>query len=1288
MVRVAIALRRGLKRFLSEGASRFLGLALVLAWSSTARSQIEKPRIGIEPDPSGDAIWISNSSGIWEDGSNWSTGGPPLPGQTVIIDRSSADVTVTLSSGTAEPGKILCTETIELAGGELEVKKSVSTIRNLCVSQGTLLVDKKLDVEYFTQSGGVVTGGNRLLVTVQANWTGGEQTGNGRTNIGESATLQMSSSSAKNLTGGRTMNNRGSTTLTDTGSLFISEGATFNNLAGASFDVQSDAAFEHFTGVPGEFNNEGNFVKSSGTNTSFDVNLAFNNDGTVQVQSGTLQLIGGGTSSGMFSISSSSSVDFASGTSILDTGASVSGDGEALLSGGTLDVAGNPVTFESFSQSTGTVTGNGELLISNRMNWTGGMQNGSGKTTIGSDADLFVSGSSPKVLRGGRTMDNSGTTTLSDSGSLFIDDGAVFNNLAGATFDIQGDADLEFFTGAPSTFDNRGSLVKSAGADTTNVDAGLRFNNDGTVQVQSGSFRFTGGGASTGSFTSDTGTAIEFASANPTYVFNPSTTCNGDGEYRVNSGTLEVSSGVDLLITQLILEAGNLADDGSTVVDTFRQSSGKLQGDGNLIVNDSMEWTGGEQAGPGTTSISGGATLTIRGTGAKNLTSGRTINHGGSATLTDSGDLFISSGAVFNNLAGASFDVQSDASFEHFTGAPGAFNNAGTFVKSAGAGTNSFDVNLTFNNDGTVQVQTGSLQIRGGGSNSGSFALDSGTAMEFAAGTSTLTNGSSISGDGNGRLIGGTLDVTGTPVDVENFEQSLGTLSGAGELRVTSSMNWTGGTQSGPGTTTVPAGSAATLGGSGSKILRGGRTFNNSATVAVPGDGSLFIDNGAVFNNLAGATFDVQTDADLEFFTGTPSTFNNDGTVRKSGGTDVTEVDASLVFNSDGNLEIQSGTFRLRGGGINTGGVDVSSGAAIEFNSVNPVATLQPGTSASGLGDWRTIGGTFEIEAGVNLTVEGFQVVGGETDIDGIVITNTLTQSGGSILGTGEISAQNSVIWNGGFMLEVGTTTIPSSGNLSIGGSQNKVMTGRTLNNSGASTMTGSGDLFLNNGSVFNNLAGATFDVQSDADFGFASGSSSTFNNSGTFLRSVDSGDTVFPSNVVFRNDGDVEVQTGTLVLQGGYTQTAGTTFLNGGNFDVGSFVLDIQSGTLRGAGVVTGSGDVEGTTDIGLSPGTLEFTGDYSQSSSAQMEVEIGGLTAGTDFDVLVVGGTVTLDGTLNVTLINGFSPQLGDSFEIMTYGSRSGDFSTYNGLVLGGGLELQASFGASSLTLTVVQP
>ena len=56
-----------------------------------------------------------------------------------------------------------------------------------------------------------------------------------------------------------------------------------------------------------------------------------------------------------------------------------------------------------------------------------------------------------------------------------------------------------------------------------------------------------------------------------------------------------------------------------------------------------------------------------------------------------------------------------------------------------------------------------------------------------------------------------------------------------------------------------------------------------------------------------------------------------------------------------------------------------------------------------------------------------------------------------------------------------------------------------------------------------------------------------------------------------------------------------------------------------------------------------------------------------------------VTLNGTLNVTLINGFSPAVNDNFIVLTYASRSGTFSA----IAGNGNTYSPLYNAGNLTL-----
>ena len=99
----------------------------------------------------------------------------------------------------------------------------------------------------------------------------------------------------------------------------------------------------------------------------------------------------------------------------------------------------------------------------------------------------------------------------------------------------------------------------------------------------------------------------------------------------------------------------------------------------------------------------------------------------------------------------------------------------------------------------------------------------------------------------------------------------------------------------------------------------------------------------------------------------------------------------------------------------------------------------------------------------------------------------------------------------------------------------------------------------------------------------------------------------------------------------------------------------------------------------------SLAISGNYTQTSTGALNVELGGTTAGTLYDQLNVSGTAVLAGSVNIALINGFTPSSGNTFQIMTFGSVSGTFATYNGTSLSNGLLLLTpSQTATAVTLT----
>ena len=80
----------------------------------------------------------------------------------------------------------------------------------------------------------------------------------------------------------------------------------------------------------------------------------------------------------------------------------------------------------------------------------------------------------------------------------------------------------------------------------------------------------------------------------------------------------------------------------------------------------------------------------------------------------------------------------------------------------------------------------------------------------------------------------------------------------------------------------------------------------------------------------------------------------------------------------------------------------------------------------------------------------------------------------------------------------------------------------------------------------------------------------------------------------------------------------------------------------------------------IGSSPGAV-VASDYTQTLSGELDIELGGLTQGVTFDWLKVADNASLAGMLDVSLIGGHVPTLGDTYEVITAGSGiAGVFNT----------------------------
>ena len=121
-----------------------------------------------------------------------------------------------------------------------------------------------------------------------------------------------------------------------------------------------------------------------------------------------------------------------------------------------------------------------------------------------------------------------------------------------------------------------------------------------------------------------------------------------------------------------------------------------------------------------------------------------------------------------------------------------------------------------------------------------------------------------------------------------------------------------------------------------------------------------------------------------------------------------------------------------------------------------------------------------------------------------------------------------------------------------------------------------------------------------------------------------------------------------------------------------------VNNGRLMGNGTVLASAGVEnhGIVAPGASAGTLNITGNYVQGADGRLDIELGGVLPGIDFDRLLVSGNATLNGVLDVTHLAGYAPKIGDSFIVLASSRLYGAFSSLALHGFGAGTQINVSY------------
>ncbi|MCZ6675237.1 MAG: hypothetical protein O7C75_20070, partial [Verrucomicrobia bacterium] len=126
----------------------------------------------------------------------------------------------------------------------------------------------------------------------------------------------------------------------------------------------------------------------------------------------------------------------------------------------------------------------------------------------------------------------------------------------------------------------------------------------------------------------------------------------------------------------------------------------------------------------------------------------------------------------------------------------------------------------------------------------------------------------------------------------------------------------------------------------------------------------------------------------------------------------------------------------------------------------------------------------------------------------------------------------------------------------------------------------------------------------------------------------------------------------------------------------------------VRGPGTINANLTNQSTIELNKDSGPIVIDGNLVLDTDSRIEVTIG---FGSEFTVsgkLEVTGAATLGGTLEINQRGAYSPQVGDQFEILTFGSKTGDFQQVDGLALKNDLVGQLEITDTSVTLKVVAP
>lgn len=402
--------------------------------------------------------------------------------------------------------------------------------------------------------------------------------------------------------------------------------------------------------------------------------------------------------------------------------------------------------------------------------------------------------------------------------------------------------------------------------------------------------------------------------------------------------------------------------------------------------------------------------------------------------------------------------------------------------------------------------------------------------------------------------------------------------------------------------------------------------FTNGSNAMIRGDLSLRnlnVSSGSRFELLNGGTFSAD-----------PTVLTR---VRVDGGSMLLRGGSNMVSNGPGyQLNLLNGAVFSTSGNSHVGFATSNNSQIDLLGGVTRIDTFVSNNSAV------NVSGSADLIASNRITINGGTF--NYSNSDSIDVTE-LRLNGGTI-NTSQFSAT-----------DIGANVVRASGNINaniVGGTQDNINLTGTLNLGNLSSTNG----FNYGGRLNIDRHHAIVLDQDIAHLGF---------------------ETIMTHGGQLSSTNGIELLAGRELIATGNAQVNGT-FKNQGTVN-GSLVANELlefTGNVSGEGDFTGNILLSDSFDPGNSTASVSFE-NLQFGESHELNLEIGGLLAGDEFDRLTVAGDLTIDGQLNIELIDGFQLGTNDVFEIIDVdGTLTGQF---DGLDHG---DLFGNFGGQDLFIS----